>query len=99
MTLNKLICNVSGKFDIGQLQTEFIFHNTICFRITVAAIDRKLPESSRLLWSLRGSTDLIVLYDWDSSVASIDDRSAIQSLKFALYKVSETLSQVFSDAF
>lgn len=56
--------------------------------ITVNMIEAKLPEASKGPWRRRGFADYIVLLDWFSSVADLRMGSTLQSLKDALFKVT-----------
>lgn len=58
------------------------------FRITVNMIEAKLPEPSKDSWRKRGFVDYIVLLDWFSSVTDLRMGATLQSLKDALFKVT-----------
>lgn len=69
----------------------FVSLNLKCFislRITVNMIEAKLPEASKDSWRRRGFADYVVLLDWFSSVTDLQMGTTLQSLKDALFKVT-----------
>lgn len=66
------------------------------FRIIVSQIEAKLPEVSKEHWKRRGLVDYIVLLDWFSFVSDLTLGTTLQSLKDALFKVTECVVEAIS---